>query len=314
MISALLIAGPTASGKSGLASAFAGHAGATIINSDSMQVYRDLRVLTARPSEDEEKRLPHRLYGDVDAGENHSVGRWLADAATALASVRQSGRLPVFVGGTGLYFKALTQGLSDIPTVPAEVRARVRAAAAGLPPETLHQRLAALDPATAERLRPSDPQRVLRALEIFEATHLPLAQFQGRRSAPLLDVSHCLCIFLAPEREMLNAAIDRRFDAMLAAGALDEVRLLAARHLDPTLPAMRAHGVPHLLAHLSGQMALSEAARRGKLDTRHYAKRQFTFFRHQLPEFRWMAPQEAQATVLKILAEPCGPGLNGRRE
>jgi tRNA dimethylallyltransferase len=306
VISTLLIAGPTASGKSGLASALAGPAAATIINADSMQVYRDLRVLTARPSDDEEKRLPHRLYGHVDAAENYSVGRWLAAATVALAAVRESGRLPLFVGGTGLYFKALTQGLSDIPCVPAEVRARVRAAAAGLPPEALHARLAAADPLTAARLRPSDPQRILRALEVFEATHLPLAHFQGRRSAPLLDAAQCLCIFLAPERHALNAGIDRRFDAMLAAGALDEVRHLATRHLDPALPAMRAHGVPHLLAHLSGAMALDEAARRGKLDTRHYAKRQFTFFRHQWPEFRWVAPQQAQALVMDCLAAPAG--------
>ena len=302
MISTLLIAGPTASGKSGLASALAERCGATIINADSMQVYRDLRVLTARPGDDEEKRLPHRLYGHVDAAENYSVGRWLAAATAALAAVRESRRLPVFVGGTGLYFKALTQGLSDIPSVPAEVRARVRAAAAGLPPEVLHARLAAADPVTAARLRPSDPQRILRALEIFEATHVPLAHFQGRRSAPLLDVAQCLCIFLAPERPALNAGIDRRFEAMLAAGALDEVRHLAARHLDPALPAMRAHGVPHLIGHLDGAMALAEAARRSKLDTRHYAKRQFTFFRHQLPEFRWVAPQEAQAIIMDCLA------------
>jgi tRNA dimethylallyltransferase len=302
VISALLIAGPTASGKSALASALAERAGATIINADSMQVYRDLRVLTARLSDDEEKRLPHLLYGHVDAAENYSVGRWLAAASAALAAVRQSGRLPVFVGGTGLYFKALTQGLSDIPSVPSEVRARVRAAAAGLSPEALHEKLAAADPVTAARLRPSDPQRILRALEVFEATHLPLAQFHGRRGAPLVDVAQCLCIFLAPERHLLDARIDQRFEAMLAAGALDEVRHLAARHLDPALPAMRAHGVPHLLAHLGGAIALAEAARRGKLDTRHYAKRQFTFFRHQLPEFRWVAPQQAQAVVLDCLA------------
>ena len=302
MISALLIAGPTASGKSALALRLAERHGATIVNADSMQVYRDLQILTARPSTEEERRIPHLLYGHVDAAENHSVGRWLAAAAAALAAAREAGRLPIFVGGTGLYFKALTQGLSDIPSVPAQVRARVRASSAELSTEALHERLASIDPATATLLRPSDRQRVLRALEVFEATHQPLAQFQGKRSPPLLDPVRCLCFFLAPDRPRLNAGIDRRFEAMLETGALEEVQRLAARRLDPALPAMRAHGVPHLLAHLNGDMPLAEAVRRGQLDTRHYAKRQFTFFRHQLPEFHWAAPPEAQALIEGALA------------
>lgn len=298
----LLIAGPTASGKSALAAALAERVHATIINADSMQIYRDLRVLTARPREDEKATVPHRLYGHVDAAENYSVGRWLGDAAAALAEARQSGRRPLFVGGTGLYFKALTRGLADIPRVPADVRARVRAAAAGLPPEALHERLAAADPLTAGQLKPSDPQRILRALEVFEATHVPLAEYQQRRSAPLVDVAHSLCLFLAPQRHLLNAGIDRRFEAILAAGALGEVRRLAARDLDPTLPALRALGVRHLVAHLGGAITLAEAARRSKRDTRRYAKRQFTFFRHQLPEFRWRTPEEGEAFVLHSLA------------
>lgn len=302
MISALLIAGPTASGKSGLAVSLAERHEATILNADSMQVYRDLAVLTARPTIAEQRGVPHLLYGHVDAAENYSVGRWLAAAAAALAEVRRERRLPVFVGGTGLYFKALTHGLSEIPLVPAEVRARVRAAAADLPTPALHAQLAAADPSTADGLRPSDRQRILRALEVYEATHLPLTAFQVRRSPPLVDAGQCLCLFLAPPRRMLNEAIDRRFEAMLKAGALDEVRRLAGRRLDPALPAMRAHGVPHLIAHLEGAMPLAEAIRRSQLDTRHYAKRQFTFFRHQLPEFRWVEPQEAQAFVQRALS------------
>jgi tRNA dimethylallyltransferase len=293
----ILIAGPTASGKSAIAASLAERLGATIINADSMQVYRDLSVLTARPTRDEERRIPHLLYGHVDAAENHSVGRWLMAAAAALADVREAGRLPVFVGGTGLYFKALIQGLSDIPSVPAELRARVRESARGLASEALHQRLASVDPATAAGLGPSDRQRVLRALEVFEATQVPLAHFQRRRGAPLIEARDCLSIFLAPERQVLNAGIDRRFEAMLEKGALEEVRKLAARGLDPALPAMRAHGVPHLVAHLAGEMTLAEAVRLSALDTRHYAKRQFTFFRHQLPDFRWVAPQEAEAFI-----------------
>ncbi|HWG04718.1 MAG TPA: tRNA (adenosine(37)-N6)-dimethylallyltransferase MiaA [Beijerinckiaceae bacterium] len=301
MISALLIAGPTASGKSALALACAERRRATIVNADSMQVYRDLRILTARPSAEEEIRVPHCLYGTVDAAENFSVGRWLSAANATIETARQAESLPIFAGGTGLYFKALLHGLSEIPSVPADIRARVRAGASALPTEDLHARLAAVDPSTAALLRPSDRQRVLRALEVFEATQRPLIDFHGRRNAPLLDAARCLCIFLAPDRALLNAGIDRRFEGMIEAGALEEVRRLAERHLDPALPAMRAHGVPHLLRHLAGELPLAEAVRLGQLDTRHYAKRQFTFFRHQLPEFRWVAPAEAQSIVEDVL-------------
>jgi tRNA dimethylallyltransferase len=297
-IAAILIAGPTASGKSAVALGLAERLGGVVVNADSMQLYRDLRVLTARPTPAEEGRAPHRLFGTVDAGENHSVGLWLADAAAALAEARAAGRLPIFVGGTGLYFKALTQGISAIPPVPAAVRAQLRAETAALPPPALHARLAACDPVMAARLRPSDPQRILRALEVFAATGRSLASFQGARQAALLDVAACRAVFLSPERAALNARIDARFEAMLAAGALDEVAALAARNLDPALPAMRAHGVPHLIAALRGEIALADAAERGKRDTRHYAKRQVTFARHQLPDFAWALPEAAEAALL----------------
>ena len=291
MYSAILIAGPTASGKSALALHLAERLGGTIINADSMQVYRDLRILTARPSEAEEARVPHLLFGAVDGATNFSVGRYLAAAARALAQTRAAGRIPIFTGGTGLYFKALLQGLSDIPSVPAGVRAQVREENASLAPHELHAKVAASDPLTAARLRPSDPQRILRALEVFAATGRSLSSFQGARAKPLLDAKECVCLFITPPRAALHAAIDRRFDAMLAAGALDEVDALRRRKLDPALPVMRAHGVPHLIAHLEGRISLEEAARLGKRDTRAYVKRQFTFARHQLPEFFWLAPE-----------------------
>lgn len=296
MISAILIAGPTASGKSALAIRLAEMTGGWVVNADSMQVYRDLRILTARPSPEEEARVPHKLFGHVDGAVNYSVGKWLADAQDLLAEMRAAGVTPVIAGGTGMYFKALTQGLSDIPAVPDEVRARVRAEAEGIAPEVLHARLAACDPLTAARLRPSDPQRIIRALEVFAATGQPLATFQGARQTPMLDVAACLCLFLAPDRAVLNARIDARFDAMMAQGALDEVRALAARGLDPALPIMRAHGAPGLMAYLRGEAILDDAIARGKKDTRAYAKRQFTFARHQLPDFRWIAPDEAEAS------------------
>ncbi|MDF2116708.1 tRNA (adenosine(37)-N6)-dimethylallyltransferase MiaA [Roseiarcaceae bacterium H3SJ34-1] len=293
MVSAVLIAGPTASGKSALAISLAQRLGGTVINADSMQVYRDLRIITARPTLEEEAQAPHRLFGHVDAATNYSAGLWLADAAAALADITAAGRTPIFAGGTGLYFKALLHGLSDIPKVPDEVRARVRAEAEGMAPEVLHARLAARDPLTAARLRPSDPQRILRALEVFEATGLPLRHFQDRRGAPLLDAESCACIFLAPDRKELHRRIDARFDAMMAQGALDEVTALAERHLDPALPAMRAHGVPGLIAYLRGKLSLDDAVAKGKIDTRHYSKRQFTWFRHQLSQFKWAPPATA---------------------
>ncbi|MBY6240538.1 tRNA (adenosine(37)-N6)-dimethylallyltransferase MiaA [Methylosinus sp. Sm6] len=294
---AILIAGPTASGKSALALAIAARIGGVVVNADSMQVYRDLRILTARPTPDEEDSVRHLLFGHVDASVNYSVGRWLEDFRGALDALEREGATPVVAGGTGMYFKAALFGLSDIPPVPAAIREAVRARAEARPPEELHALLAGRDPETAARLRPTDPQRVLRALEVLEATGRPLASFQNARMAPLLEEASCLAFFLAPRREELYARIDARFDAMLRLGALDEVRALGARALDPALPAMRAHGAPHLLRFIGGEMSLEAAAAQGKLDTRHYAKRQFTFARHQLPSFRWIDSGETEAAI-----------------
>jgi tRNA dimethylallyltransferase len=290
---ALLIAGPTASGKSAVALALAQKLGGTIVNADSMQVYRDLRVLTARPSPEEERQAPHELFGRIDGAVNFSAGRWLAEANAVRGRIVAQGSVAIFVGGTGLYLRALTLGFSDIPHVPEDVRAEVRAGAEAFESAQLHSQLTARDPATAARLRPSDRQRILRALEVLAATGRPLASFHGARGAPLLAPGQWAGIFLAPEREALNAAIDRRFDAMLRAGALEEVTALAARKLDPALPVMRAHGAPHLIAHLRGDVSLAEAASRSALDTRRYAKRQFTWARHQMPEFARVAPDQA---------------------
>jgi tRNA dimethylallyltransferase len=297
-MNALLIAGPTASGKSALALALAERVGGTIINTDSMQVYRDLRVLTARPTEAEERRAPHRLYGHVDAAENYSAGRWATDAAAALMEARAAGRMPIFVGGTGLYFRALVQGFSTIPPVPAEVRASVRDQAEGILTAALHTRLAVQDPRTASGLRPSDRQRVLRALEVLAATGRPLAEWQETPGVPLLRSEEVKAAFLSVDRAELWARIDARFDAMLASGALEEVQRLAARDLDPSLPATKAHGVPWLIRHLRGEISLCEAAAGGKADTRHYARRQETWFRHQLKQFEWIEPERAGEYLL----------------
>jgi tRNA dimethylallyltransferase len=288
---ALLIAGPTASGKSATAVALAQAFDATIVNADSMQVYRDLRILTARPTLDEERLAPHRLFGSIDGAVNFSAGRWALAAAEILADMGE-GRV-IFVGGTGLYFRALTEGLSDIPPVPETVRAAVRAKAEGRASPELHEELAARDAKTAVRLNPNDRQRILRALEVLEATGRPLASFLGARAEPVLAPGEWKGLYLAPDRAELGRRIDARFGAMLALGALDEVATLMQRRLDPALPVMRAHGVPHLIQHLEGRLPLDEAASRSKLDTRHYAKRQFTWARHQLTGFQWVAPEKA---------------------
>jgi tRNA dimethylallyltransferase len=295
---AILIAGPTASGKSALALDVADRLGGIIINADSMQVYRDLRIITARPTPADEARLPHRLYGHVDAAENYSVGRWLTDAQAALMDTERAGRVPVVVGGTGLYFKALTRGLSAVPPIPADIRTAVRARLAAEGPATLHAELAVRDPASAERIRPADGVRIVRALEVMAATGRSLADWHRDGMRPVLAPRDAVRIFLDVPRAELYRRIDVRFDAMLAAGALDEVRALAARGLGPLLPAMKAHGVPWLIRHLRGEIPLAAAADGGKMDTRRYTKRQGTWFRHQLPDWNWAAP-DAAATLLR---------------
>ena len=295
---AILIAGPTASGKSALALALAERFGGLIVNTDSMQVYRDLRIITARPSPEEEARVPHRLYGHVDAAVNYSAAKFLADAQAVLAEARALKRVPIFAGGTGLYFKALTRGLSAVPPVPADVRAAVRARLAAEGPQALHAALAARDPVGAARLNPADRVRIARALEVVEATGRPLEDWHRLQGAPLIAPAAAVKVFLAPERDEVYARIDQRFDRMIAAGAIEEVRALAARKLDPLLPAMKAHGVPWLIRHLTGEITLAEAIKQAKLDTRHYAKRQFTWFRHQFADWTWAPPETALDTVL----------------
>jgi len=299
-IGAVLIAGPTASGKSALGIKLAQGLDGVVINADSMQVYRDLRVITARPAPAEEAEAPHRLYGHVDAAVNFSVGRYMADATQVLQEIKGR-KLPIFVGGTGLYFKALTEGLSDMPPVPEEVREQVRRDSEGLETPELHRLLSERDPETARTLRPSDRLRVQRALEIFAATGQPLVSFHGARQPGPFAAIPVIKLFLAPDRDELRRRIDARFLAMMDQGALDEVRALGERNLDPMLPAMRAHGVPGLLAHLRGEIPLDEAIAKGQGDTRRYAKRQFTWFRHQLPDWHWVEPEQGFEAVMAQL-------------
>ncbi len=276
---ALIVAGPTASGKSALALALAERLDGAVINADSMQVYRELRVLTARPTPAEEARAPHALYGVRPAAEAGSVAWWRGAALEAMEAARAAGRLPILCGGTGLYFASLTDGLAEIPEPGEEARAEARWMLAELGPRGLHAALAKVDQATAARLRPSDSQRLARAWEVWRGTGRGLAAWQaeGAHPAPW----RFSAILLAPPREALREAITGRFARMLDAGALDEVRALVALGLDPALPAMRAHGVPELSAHLRGEITLAGAARRAELVTGQYAKRQATWFRHR---------------------------------
>jgi tRNA dimethylallyltransferase len=294
---AVLIAGPTASGKSALALRLADTIGGTIINADSMQVYRDLRVITARPSAEEEASAPHRLYGHVDAAVNYSTGQWLRDTAFVLDEVKAAGRVPILVGGTGLYFKALTGGLAAVPTTPPDIRdlVRKRLKEEGVAP--LYAELTARDPATAQRLMPNDRSRVCRALEVLDATGRSLSDWHKEGMPPLVDPAQAAKIFLTCERKQLVVRIETRFAAMLKAGALDEVRALAARKLDPLLPAMKAHGVPWLIRHFNGEISLDEAAAGAVMDTRRYAKRQLTWFRNQMKDWPWEAPETAQKAL-----------------
>jgi tRNA dimethylallyltransferase len=293
----ILISGPTASGKSALALELAEKLRGVIINADSMQVYRDLRVITARPTAKEEQRVPHRLYGRVDAAENYSVGRWRADAMATLETTRRYGRAAIVVGGTGLYFNALTRGLAAVPPIPAEVRESVRARLTNDGVSALHNELRERDPVAAARLMPGDRARITRALEVVLATGRSLLDWHGEGNAAALDAARAAKIFLMSDRDQLLRRIDARFDAMMLEGALEEVRALAARNLDPELPAMKAHGVPWLIRHLRGESNLEEAVEGAKRDTRQYTKRQATWFRNQLPEFIGVEPRNAISSI-----------------
>jgi tRNA dimethylallyltransferase len=304
-LKAVLICGPTASGKSALALELAREFGGAVINSDSMQVYTELNVITSRPSPQDEDAAPHRLYGIRPMREPYSAALWLADVKAALEEAGQEGWLPIVVGGTGLYFKALTEGLSEIPEIPAAVRAHYRLAAQTKPAGELHDELQRRDPHTAARLRPTDPQRIVRALEVIEATGRSLADWQGRRQPPLLPLSQTRPIVIAMDRGELYRRCDARFETMVCHGAIDEARAIAELSLDPALPAMRAVGLPQLLAHVRGEISLDEAAAAAKQATRHYAKRQLTWISGNFCKWNAYSSQLSERTKrdLKIFIE-----------
>jgi tRNA dimethylallyltransferase len=295
---ATLIAGPTASGKSALALRLAKARGGWVVNADSMQVYADLSVLSARPTPMEEADAPHRLFGFVPSHEEYSVGRYIADIAPLIDASRRGGPPLVIVGGTGLYFRALSEGLMPSPAIPEAIRSEWRARAAS--GDDIHAELRQRDPARAAQLAPRDVPRILRAIELFEATGRSYSDWLSENPGePLLRPGEWRGVFLDPERDWLAQRIDARFLAMLEAGALDEIRRLVA--VEPPLCAnlgvMKAHGAPHLAAHLRGEMSLDEAIMRGQRDTRAYARRQVIFARRYLAgeDWRWIAKGEDYA-------------------
>ena len=293
----ILIAGPTASGKSDLALAIAQRCGGVVINADSMQVYRELAVLTARPGPTDLARAPHLLYGHVGGDADYSVAHWLADAAAALAEAASTGRRPIVVGGTGLYFKALTEGLAPVPAIPPDLRAHWRREAARRGAQALHAELQRLDPEMAGRLAPGDTQRLTRALEVIAATGRSLADWQAApHSAPLVPLTGAVPLVVDRPREDLLARADRRFDAMLASGAVEEVAGLLAVGLDPERPVLRALGVRPIAGLLAGRLRREAAAEAGKIETRQYIKRQITWLQRHM--IAWSRVQMDQSFVL----------------
>jgi len=283
-VDAILITGPTASGKSALAVELARAHGGEVINADSMQVYDTLRVLTARPDAGDMGGVPHHLYGTVPAGRLFSTGEWLRTVAPVLADVWARGRLPVFVGGTGLYFKALTGGLSEMPEVPNEIRSKWRKRLAEDGPWALHAELGSRDPDMADQLGTSDGQRIVRALEIIDATGRSLASFQTGTGKGLVDARRARKLIVEPDRAVLHDRINRRFAAMFEQGAIEEVEALLKLDLSKEMPVMKAIGVPQITAHLRGELTREQVISQASAATRQYAKRQMTWFRNQLDE------------------------------
>jgi tRNA dimethylallyltransferase len=294
-----LIAGPTASGKSAVAIELAERQGGVVINADSAQVYADLRVLSARPSADEEARVPHRLFGYIDGAESCSAARWAADARAEIAAAHQAGRLPVLVGGTGLYLRTLIDGIAPVPEIDPAIRAAVRA----MPVAKAHRALREADPAAAARLAPADTTRVARALEVVRSTGRTLAVWQEDRSGGIGDSVRLIATVLLPERDWLLARCDARLEAMFDVGAIEEVaRLLARDDIPPAAPIRRAIGVPEIAALLAGTIDRRAALAAATIATRQYAKRQYTWFRNQ-PPAAWRRVNESEKDAIAAQIE-----------
>lgn len=299
---AILIHGPTASGKTLLSVALAKRLNGEVVNADSMQVYQDLQVISARPTEAEMAKVPHHLFGHVSASERFSTGRWLDAATPVIDDIQRRGKVPIVIGGTGLYHMALVEGLSQIPPVPEDIRADVAAIAKQGGADALRTRLEAVDPETAARFGAGDRQRLARALEVWLATGKSITAFQGAKARPALGEGEWLGVALTPPRARLYARIDKRFEGMLMEGAMEEAKALMALEIDPELPAMKAHGIPWLMAYLRGEVTSQTAAEHAKRDTRRYAKRQFTWIGRQFPFWPRVPSMKLEDRMRVILA------------
>ncbi len=298
----LIVAGPTASGKSALAMDVAAQFNGVVINADSMQVYSELNILSARPSEEDERRVPHRLYGVFPPSRSCSVAQWLEMATKEVEAAFAAGRLPVVTGGTGMYLRALMHGLAPIPTVPDVIRAEVQQKLDATGPQALHDELSEIDPETAARLAPGDSQRLIRAVEVFRATQRPLSQWLADGNRGALDDARFGVLVLMPPRAELYARIDARFEQMVEHGGLDEVRAIMELGLDPGLSAMKAVGVRELAAYLSGEITREEAVAKAQQASRNYAKRQMTWFRNQIREAETIFAQYSESQRSKIFS------------
>ncbi len=301
----ILIAGPTASGKSALALAIAERFDGVVINADSMQVYKELDILTARPSVAEMARAPHRLYGVLPASRRCSAALWREMAAAEITRAHEAGRPAILVGGTGLYFRALTEGFSPIPDVPEDIRARVGAELEDMGFDAYLSHFARQDPEQAARIRPGDRQRLIRAAEVLAATGRSLAYWQSLPADGGVLPAPPLTLILQAERSWLYARCDARLEWMLDHGALEEVAALLALDLDPDLPAMKALGVAEFAALLRGECSRAEALSRAQMLTRRYAKRQMTWFRHQMQADEILDAQYLESMTVKIFAKIC---------
>ena len=299
---AILIHGPTASGKTLLSVALAKRLNGEVVNADSMQVYQDLQVISARPTEAEMAEVPHHLFGHVSASERFSTGRWLDAATPIINDIQRRGKVPIVIGGTGLYHMALVEGLSQIPPVPEDIRADVAAITKQGGADALRARLEVVDPETAARFGAGDRQRLARALEVWLATGKSITAFQGAKARPALGEGEWLGVALTPPRARLYARIDKRFEGMLMEGAMEEAKALMALEIDPELPAMKAHGIPWLMSYLRGEVTSQMAAEHAKRDTRRYAKRQFTWIGRQFPFWPRLPSMKIEDRMRVILA------------
>ena len=298
---AILIAGPTASGKSALAMALAERLGGSVVNADSMQIYDALRILTARPSLSDEARIPHVLYGHVQPQEAYSAGHYAKDAAHVIEGLRATDSLPVVVGGTGLYFKVLLEGLSPVPDIDPDIRNRWRSEANKISAESLHQTLARLDPVMAARLEPGDRQRIVRALEVFEHTGRSLAEWQQTGGTPVFNADEVLKLVVAPPRAVLHQRAEDRFEHMMTDGAIEEVEALTKMELDPGQPVLRALGVDPIQRWLRGEISQKDAVNQGQTETRQYIKRQTTWLKKNMMSWNWLSTQQMESQLMESL-------------